>query len=524
MTPSTDALRAALSQAETYPEPPRDLRVEETHISLVGLAGDHVWKLKKALDLGFLDFSTLDQRRQACEDEVRLNRRLAPDAYPGVVPLVRTDDGRLVLEGSGEVVEWAVKMRRLDDADRLGNQLDQVTAGTLERLGRHIASFHQGADRSDAITAMATPLAISRNALENFEQTASHRNETVSNAVWHRLRALTDRALLELGSLMRARADAGRACDGHGDLRLEHVYVHEETFTVLDAVEFSARYRFADPISDVAFLVMELRLAGRDDLASAFVRGWVEGSGDAEALALLPFYVAYRAVVRAKVLGIAALDPGRPEADRASARERARRHWLFALGQLAEPAERPLLLLVGGLPGVGKSTLSRHLDATSRVEVLRSDVVRKELAGLSTEDDASAAFGQGLYTSAWTDRTYDALVHRTAARLEEGGRVLVDASFSKDARRLRFVDLARGYGVPILFVHVDAPVDLVHERIRAREGDASDADVAIHDAARAAWEPPGHRVSAIALAIENTGPPGRVADPVLHWLAEHDLG
>lgn len=515
---SLEALRDALTDPTTYPVAGTP-ELRETHISLVGLLGDRVYKLKKPLDLGFLDFSTLEKRRHMCEEEVRLNRRLAGDVYRGVVALVRTAEGlRLGADpDAGELVEWAVEMQRLDDADRLSESLDRVQADTLARLGRRIARFHDEARRGPEITAGGSFEAIASLARENFEQTRAHVGEVIGEAVWERCRIGTERLLAGLEPLMVLRAERDVPCETHGDLRLDHVYLSGDRFIVLDGIEFSARYRNGDPVGDIAFLAMELELAGRADLERAFVHAWIEASKDADAHTLMPFYVAYRAVVRAKVAGIRATQGSE------SARTTARRHWLLAASHLCGPRLRPALLAVGGLPGVGKSTLARGLAAAAGFTVIRSDEVRKELAGLSPEQDGSAAFGEGLYTPEWTERTYAACLDRARDALVAGERVIVDASFGADRHRRALLDLAHDLAVPFAFLHAECPAEVAETRIHTRTGDVSDADVSVHRRARERWEVASSEVERHRVPIDTSASPKATVGTGMAWLRGRGL-
>jgi aminoglycoside phosphotransferase family enzyme len=306
----TRQLIERLSDPSAYPQPASAVEVHQTHISIVFLAGALAYKLKKPVDLGFLDYTTLDKRRHFCEEEVRLNRRLAPSVYLGVVPVTRRGE-HLAMEGEGTVVEWAVKMQRLPDSATLEAHLKhgEVGADSIDELARRLARFHAAAESGPRIALGASFEAVARNARENFEQSEAHVGTTLSIRAYERLKSLTEAALAALRGLMTARAGRGVPRDTHGDLRLDHAYWFPERqppndWLVVDCIEFNDRYRHADPIAELAFLAMELMLEGKGALADGFVETYLRASGNQEGRALLPFYRAYRAAVRAKVEGM----------------------------------------------------------------------------------------------------------------------------------------------------------------------------------------------------------------------------
>lgn len=487
-------LLAELSDPAAYPEPVDRVEVRQTHISAVFLAGRHAYKVKKPVHLGFLDFRDLGSRRFFCEEEVRLNRRLAPGVYLGVVPIAE-EGGRIRMDGRGEPVEWAVKMVRLPDEATLRERLRRGEAGEAEiaALARTIASFHARAERGPRIREFGRFEVVARNARENFEQAAPRIGTTVSRPVFERLRTLTEEALARLGAVIEARAGRGVPCDTHGDLRLDHVYFFpgRDEPVILDCIEFNERFRFADPVADVAFPAMDLAFEGRRDLARTLADAYFAASGDEEGRALLPLYAAYRAAVRGKVEGFELSEREIPGAERVDAVGKARAHWLLALVELEAPERRPCLVLVGGLPGTGKSTLAAGLAERAGFRMIRSDVVRKELAGLSATTAAAAPFGEGIYSTVWTERTYEECLRRAERLLFEGNRVVVDANFREEKQRAAFLEDARRWGVPAVFLLCRAAPEQVRARLGERRGDVSDADWSVFLKVAERWEEPG---------------------------------
>jgi aminoglycoside phosphotransferase family enzyme/predicted kinase len=494
-------LIGALSDPRNWPVPVTEVEVRQTHISAVFLAGEFVYKIKKPVRLSFLDFSTLDKRRHFCDEEVRLNRRLAPDVYLGVVPVSR-DGANVRFEGPGEPVDWAVKMRRLPESATLEQRLrrDEIDVGQLRALARRLTEFHKDAARSQHVSSFGRFDVVAGNIRENFAVSAPTVGRTIHPAVRERLLALTEGALSDSQPLIEARAQRGVPCDTHGDLHLDHVYFFPERtapadLVVIDCIEFNERFRYADPVADMAFLVMDLEFHGRRDLAREFAAAYFEASGDDEGRQLLPLYVSYRAAVRAKVDGLQLTRTEIPEEDRERALKRARGHWLLALSELQQPDRRACLVLVGGLPGTGKSSLAASIAAQAGFDVIRSDVVRKELAGLPAGVAAPAADRAGIYTAEWTGRTYAECLRRAEERLFEGKRVIIDATFIEEARRKPFFDAAMRWGVPVLFLVCEADPSAVEARLEARRGDASDADWQVYLAAARRWEKPGRPIA-----------------------------
>lgn len=486
-------LLAELVHPEAYPHPVEKVTVVQTHISVVFLAGEHVWKIKKPVNLGFLDFTTLERRKYDCDEEVRLNRRLAPDVYLGVEPITE-EQGQLRVAGSGSVVEWAVHMRRLDGTRTLEALLgrDELTPELLAKLARTVAGFHREPAYALSAPAHGSFETIAGNARENFAQSLSQVGSLVDPTVFERLRRRTEAELQRLCPIFRKRFDEGRIRDTHGDLHLDHVY-HEigpqgERLLLIDCIEFNERFRQADPIADLAFLVMDLAYHGRGDLVPALTGEYFAQVNDGEGMELLDFYAAYRAVVRAKVAGMKAGEAEVPPREREQAQTDAAAHWLLALTLLESPAQRPCLILIGGLPGSGKSTLARGLAESSGFTVLRSDMIRKELAAQSPTPPRDSA---SLYSEDWTERTYATCADMARKLLLQGQRVIVDASFRSEAHRQRFLNLARELGVPARFLVAEVPGEVARLRLAQRQGDASDADWSIRQLLAATWDEPG---------------------------------
>jgi uncharacterized protein len=502
-------LLTKLRDPAAWPHAVGAIEVVHTHASAVLLGGDHVYKLKKPVDFGFLDYSSLAKRKAMCEAEVALNRRLAPGVYLGVVPITLAD-GRVTINGAGEIVEYAVHMRRLDDALTLGRR---VLDGTLDdavlaRVGRTLAGFHRSARRGPDVARWASFDAVRGNNLDNFSALREHAGVVAPREEIERLALATVAELQRRRELIERRAAASMPCETHGDLRLEHVYVMPDgELCIVDCIEFSERFRCADPVSDVAFLAMDLKAHGAWDAAEILLESYFASSGDVEGRALLPLYVAYRSGVRAKVRAMAAASPTIPDDQRRHALQLARAHIQLAVGELGAPGERPCLVLVGGLPGTGKSVLSRNVSQACGFTWLRADAIRKELAGMDPLARGENEVRAGIYTPEWNERTYGECLARAKKLLFGGGRVLVDASFKEERRRLAFVDAARDWGVPVRIFECVTAVEHARDRLAGRRDDPSDADWRIYEHVRATWDEFGPRTKPLHTRVDTSGSP-----------------
>jgi len=506
--PSAGALPPHLA-AETlvFPHPAGDLKFAQTHISLVFLAGDFAYKIKKPVRFLFVDYSTLEKRRKFCEKEVELNRRLAPDVYLGVVP-VTVRDGALCLEGEGEPVEYAVKMRRLPDENRLNRLLE---SGSLPEdfwrtLVDRLIRFYEGAARGPEVSRWADPESVEEDWSQLLSQTRGFPPEILTPELWGKIESDFQEEWNRLSPWIENRKDHAR--EGHGDLRMEHVYCFPgapppQDLFIIDSVEFDPRYRCCDPLSDIAFLVMDLEAQGFVREANLLAYAWISRSHDDDG-DLLAFYTAYRHMVRGLVRGLQAQEADMPPEDRQRAGDKSRLHFRMALSKLAPPEGRPCLVVVSGLPATGKSSLSRALAQDEDFTVLSSDLIRKELAGQVLSSQPATGWGQGLYTPEWTDKTYSEILKRAEEGLLKGQRVLIDASLWEQARREPFYRLAQRLRLSFVFFTCRAGLETVKERLKKSERYASDADFGVYTQMSARWQAPPESWGAVEVDTEKS--------------------
>jgi len=492
---SVEALRGALSDSALYPHNPDCIEIEETHISVVAVVPPWVYKFKKPVDLGFLDFSTLEQRRHYCHEEVRLNRRFSPDIYEGVVPLVRTDDGlRVDPPGeTGAVVEHAVKMTYVDPNETLEARIEHGAATTtdIDRVARHLCAFYRETEATPQTAEAGWVDRLNDNIDENFEQTAGAIGTVFSRPAYDALQYFFDRTLDQCAPLFHRRRAGGFVLEGHGDLRLDHVHLSDQRVQILDCIEFNERFRHLDVANDVAFLAMDLDVAGRSDLARRFVRRMADGLGDPELRALMPFYKAYRAHVRAKVEAIRAAETEASPPDRTHARALARRHAQWAL-RYAVSGGRPLVIAVMGRSATGKSTQAEALARGLGWAHVASDRVRKRQAGVPLHRRADAAVRKQLYTEGRTQRTYETLRTRALERGRAGTGTVLDATYSNPARRERLRSALRAADIPFALVELTAS----DETLKRRLSDRSETAPAASDARRDDFEALNERYEA----------------------------
>lgn len=458
----------------------------ETHISWVFLAEGVVYKVKKPVNLGFLDHRDLEARKRACEAEVTLNRRLAPHVYFGIVPVRLMAEGALGLIGDGPIVDWAVHMMRLPEARRADVLLSRgaLDRAHIDRIARTLARFHREA-RCDAETArFGEPEAVAVNVRENFEQMRG----SIEKYLRAEEAAEIERSQLAFldgnPALFHARIAAGRVRDGHGDLRLEHVYFEDDKrVTVVDCIEFNDRFRFADTCADVAFLSMDLAWHGRVDLAEQLLAAYARETGDFDLFSLVDFYEGYRAYVRGKVASMVAADLESGSEAQKKAEEVARRSFMLSLSAKRAPLMPPSVLAVGGLIGSGKSTLAAALSAEMGAPVVEADRTRKQLLGVEPTAKLFEETFQGAYDPSFTQKVYDEVLRRGSKVLESGRPVILDASFRSVAMRRAARDLAGLYKVPFRFIECRPDLEVCRSRLKARrvEREVSDGRLEIFD-------------------------------------------
>lgn len=521
-----EELLAFLCDPASYPHQPSSLELRQTHASYVLLVPPFVYKVKKPVDLGFLDFSTLERRRYFCEREVELNRRLCPDLYLGVVPISRSGAG-LVFGVGDEIVEYAIQMHQMSADGFLSWRLSQGLVGTadIDRIVDQLQRFYTAQTPTPEIEEWGTIAQIRVNIDENFAQTAKYIGQTITQAAYLAIRDYTDRFFVAHADQFAARMLQSWIRNCHGDLHLDHIHLTPETVHIYDCIEFNDRLRYMDVACDVAFLAMDLDFSGRPDLARYFVAHMSAALADPGMLDLIEFYMCYRAYVRGKVESIRSNEPEVPATERQTSREVAQRYFRLAL-QYATVGAEPMVLVVMGGVATGKSTLARSLGAALGWEVYASDRIRKELAGLPVYGRSPATVRQQLYTPSATAHVYAVLIERAMAQVQAGHGVILDATFAQRAMRKHLCAVCAEIGVSYCFIETQADAALVQQRLHQREDhcdEISDARIENLPALTSAYEPPSELDSRHLITIITERVPEDALITTLNGLVVHHV-
>lgn len=463
----------------------------ETHISWVLLTGRYAYKIKKPVNLGFLDFSTLEKRRYFCDEELRLNRRLAPQLYLEVVTLNGSAD-HPHLGGSGPVLDYAVKMIEFPRAALASTVIDaaQLCVAHIDALAATMAAFHSAARVAVAGSAHGTAQAVFAAADENFTQLASLLAVAADQSQLAELRAWTARDYAARSTLFNARQAAGAVRECHGDLHLGNLALLDGKLTPFDCIEFNPALRWIDVMNDIAFLMMDLEDHGRADFAWRFLNAYLDITGGHSGLCVLRFYLAYRALVRTKIHALRAQQAQHTTGEHERLLAAARQY--LVLAQRYARGAPAALILLHGLSGSGKSVVAQAIAEQAGALRLRADVERKRLAGLAAQARSGSGLATGIYTAERTRATYERLADLARMSINAGWLTVIDATFLKRAQRDQFRALAAACRVRCVVIDVAAPEALLRARVAARDAggsDASEADQAVLTAQLAAREP-----------------------------------
>jgi aminoglycoside phosphotransferase family enzyme/predicted kinase len=431
-----------------YADRPKSIRIIQTHISYLALTGKFVYKVKKAVNFGFLDFSNLQKRKKFCDLEVKLNKRLCPDLYLGVVAITEKKDG-IEFGGKGKIIDYAVKMREMPQESMMTAKINDIDKGVVDRIIKILVPFYKKAKIKNKFVS-----SFEQNVKENFEQTLPYVNKIIPKEQYRFIQRASELFIWLHRELFLARKDKIKEC--HGDLHTGNILVTDKIY-IFDCIEFNERFRCSDVISDISFLGMDLDFLGRKDLSEYLIKRYVELSKDKDGLMLLDFYKCYRAYVRGKVNCF----QNKPELAKKYFGLAERYAQNFDIKKKI-PAN---LFVVGGLTGTGKSLLARYLALRYDAELLRSDEIRKGLANLEPLTKKKEDFGRGIYSNDLTERTYEEMFSRAKKILKQGRSCILDATFLDKKKRKK----AKALASRVIFIETISTEKQARENMNIRE-------------------------------------------------------
>ncbi|KHE91725.1 MAG: AAA family ATPase [Candidatus Scalindua rubra] len=484
-----------LLKAECFKHSVSRIELIETHISWVVLTGEFAYKIKKPVNFGFLDFSTLEKRRLCCEQELRLNRRLAAELYLDVVTINGSVDRPLV-SSEGEVIEYAVKMLQFNQDAQLDNRLasGRLNLEHMDVIARMVANFHQAIEVATAATDYGNSDVVYQPVEENFMQIRQHLDTALYAETLDSLQQWSSAEFARLEAVFTRRKRDGFVRECHGDMHLRNMLwlkhgAHKTSAgrpVAFDCIEFNDRLRWIDVHSEIAFLIMDLQDRQQHQLAHRFLNTYLEASGDYEGLRILPFYLCYRALVRAKVDALRLEQENIEHSAQGALRAEFESYLGLATSYTRRPA--PRLIIMRGVSASGKSTVSQQLlDVLGAVRI-RSDVERKRLFHIPTDNTGANAIASGIYSEQASERTYAKLAGLASAVIAAGYSVIVDAAFIQYDQRKAFQALAVRMAIPYIIIEVTAPNEVLRKRIMARKHDVSDADLAVLEHQLSIWQ------------------------------------
>lgn len=507
----------SLVKPAAYPEPTSEVRLIQTHISFLFITDSYVYKVKKPVDFGFLNFSTLDRRRFYCEEEVRLNRRLCPDVYLGVVE-IRETPGGASFNGQGRIIDYAVKMKRLPEERMLDRLVEnnEVSEEQVREIARVVGRFHMEAETNAEISRYGGLDTIRGNWEENFRQMGVFVHMTLAPRDLRIIRTWVESFMKEQEALFRKRVEGGYIRDCDGDLHLENICLADKIY-IFDCIEFNHRFRYSDTAADIAFFLMDLDYHRRSDLSAPFLEEYIAVTGDNGTEKIIDFYKVYRAVIRGKVESFRLNDLDIPELEKREAKTRARSHFRLARGYVIRRSLPPTLILTCGLTGSGKSTLAEGLSFELGLKIVDSDRTRKELTGIAPFEHFTDEYAGGIYSPETTRAVYNALFDRAREALSAGHSIIIDATFKSRADRDRFRLLAEECGTRFRLFHTDCSDGAAKRRLSRRAKGkkvVSDGRWEVYVRQKEEFEPVDAAIEG-GISIDTSGGPDQTVDRAL---------
>lgn len=468
---SLPALIDQMLQPGFYPHPVKEpIKLIQTHISYVLLTGDYAYKVKKPVNFGFLDFSSLEKRQNFCQEELRLNQRGAAQLYLEVLPITLNGD-EYHLQGENDVVEYVLKMQQFPDNALLSGMFErgELSEKHIEDLGKVVAQYHAATETNDYILSFGEVSQVRASIDENYEQTTKYIGGPQTQSQFDETKSYTDNFFVQHPELFTNRIKNKYIRECHGDLHLNNICLWQDRILLFDCIEFNEPFRFVDVMYDIAFAIMDLEARGRDDYANAFLNTYIEQTGDWEGLQLLPLYLSRQAYVRAKVTSFLLDDPGIPADVKENAVQTAAGYYKQAW-EYTKPHQGQLFIM-SGVSGSGKSTTGRLLSQKLGAVIIRSDAVRKHLAQVSLLERG----GDELYTPEMTEKTYNKISELGILLAKQGFTVILDAKYDRQHLRGNVISQAQANQIPLKIIQCTAPEAILRERLNKRTGDIADA-------------------------------------------------
>ncbi len=495
--------------ATSYPHSPSEIKHIQTHASDVFIAAPYVYKIKKPVDFGFLNYSTLEKRKYYCERELELNNRLCCKAYLGIEE-VSLKDGVLKLGSGDQTIEYAVKMNLLPEEYFLDNLLihDKVSEADFSGIAVKLADYYNSHGRCDGISEYGQPGRIKSVVAQNLGLSKLFIGKTLSASTYNIIESYDNHFLLNSASSFTKRLHDGWIRDCHGDLRLEHINLEGKDICIYDCIEFNQDFRYIDIASDVAFLSMDLDYNGYNKFSSLFISEICRLMKDKGIYEVLDFYKCYRAFVRGKVETLRALDSEVPETEKDIAQKKAISFFKLAL-KYALFGSKPVVIVVFGVIGTGKSTVAEALSEELSFDLISSDIMRKRISGLSKHERRYEEYDTGIYSKDVTSQTYKELLNSAEANINNSISTIIDASFSEAQWRRSIIAMAEALDVPFYFIQTQVPKDTIEQRLTIREKQEktiSDGRLEILDRFLLDFEEPDEISEENLIIIETTRP------------------
>ncbi len=508
-----DNLVRFLKDSKSYPHKPESVELIQTHISYIAIAGPYVYKIKKPVDLGFLNFTTLKQRHHFCQREIVLNNRLSNDIYESVAAISKHKDG-LAVENNSDIIEYAVKMKRLSPEGFLNKRIerDNVQQQDLDRLIDHLSHFYLEQRSSPEVARCGYINIIKAFIEENFEQTKQFVNDLIPDYAYRAIQEYNKQFFCRYSALLNRRRTDGYILDCHGDLRLEHIHLTEKNVNIFDCIEFNDKLRYIDVASEIAFLAMDLDFHGRCDLSKYFTDKMSDSLDDPDLLNLIDFYKCYRAYVRAKVHSMKSVEPEVPQDQKDKSRNHAVRLYRLPM-KYAVGGSEPMVIIIMGRIGTGKSTIAAKLSESLGWDIFSSDIIRKQLASIPLTKHPDKKVREKIYCDTMTQNTYNEILRKALENAERGISSLVDATYGSKKRRIKLIDALMKKNIRFFFVELKAEDKLIKERLKEREDQpAMTSDARLKDFGKlsAGYHSPNALELTNHIVIDTTGPLNKI--------------